>query len=186
MTHQDSPKMSFSGLVKWFDPIKGFGFVIAEGADSDILLHANALRNYGVNSVCDGARITLLAQRTLRGLQAFEVVELLPPEAAQTGVMDTGAEAAATAAGHAPLEPARVKWFDKSKGFGFANVFGKSEDVFVHMEVLRRGGLADLFPGEAVALRIIDGERGRMATVIEPWELAVAELAQDDRAEAEQ
>ena len=42
----------------------------------------------------------------------------------------------------APLEPARVKWFDKAKGFGFANVFGQPEDVFIHIEVLRRSGLA--------------------------------------------
>ena len=45
-----------------------------------------------------------------------------------------------------PLEPARVKWFDKGKGFGFANVFGRDEDVFLHIEVLRRSGLADLAP----------------------------------------
>ena len=64
----------------------------------------------------------------------------------------------------APLEPARVKWFDKAKGFGFANTFGRDEDVFVHIEVLRRSGLADVQPGEALAIRVIDGKRGRMAT----------------------
>ncbi|MDZ7905003.1 MAG: cold shock domain-containing protein, partial [Cypionkella sp.] len=34
-----------------------------------------------------------------------------------------------------PIEPARVKWFDKIKGFGFGNVWGSSEDVFVHIEI---------------------------------------------------
>ncbi|WP_309664250.1 cold shock domain-containing protein, partial [Tabrizicola sp.] len=60
--------------------------------------------------------------------------------------------------------------FDKIKGFGFANVFGKSEDVFIHIEVLRVSGFADLITGEAVALRIVDGKRGRMAVQVVPWE----------------
>ena len=71
-----------------------------------------------------------------------------------------------------PLEPARVKWFDKGKGFGFGNVFGRSEDVFIHIEVLRHSGFADLAPGEAVCLRIVDGRRGRMAVQVVSWEAA--------------
>jgi len=74
---------------------------------------------------------------------------------------------------NAPLQPARVKWFDKAKGFGFANTFGNDEDVFVHIDVLRRSGLADVQAGEAVAIRVIDGKRGRMATEVCGWETAV-------------
>lgn len=156
------------GSVKWFDPAKGFGFIVADGAESDVLLHANALRNFGLNSVCDGARITMRVQRTQRGLQVVEVLDVQAPAEAS----DQGA-AAASGTALAPLEPARVKWFDKVKGFGFANIFGRAEDVFVHMETLRRAGLAELQPGEALALRVIEGERGRMAVAIEPWEAAL-------------
>jgi CspA family cold shock protein len=74
---------------------------------------------------------------------------------------------------NAVLQPARVKWFDKAKGFGFANTFGDEADVFVHIEVLRRSGLADVQPGEALAIRVIDGKRGRMATEVCGWEAAV-------------
>ena len=70
----------------------------------------------------------------------------------------------------APLEPARVKWFDKSKGFGFANVFGKRDDIFLHIEVLRQSGLSDLQPGEALAMRVIEGKRGSMAAEVQAWE----------------
>ena len=73
----------------------------------------------------------------------------------------------------APVVPARVKWFDKAKGFGFANIFGKPEDVFLHIEVLRRSGLADLQPGEALALRVVKGKRGLMATEVGAWESAI-------------
>ena len=62
---------------------------------------------------------------------------------------------------------------DKVKGFGFANIFGKPADVFLHIEVLRQSGLSDVQPGEALAMRVIDGKRGLMAAEVFPWENAV-------------
>lgn len=158
------------GRVKWFDPTKGFGFVIADEGGPDILLHSNVLRNYGQNSVVDAARIAIVVQDTPRGVQAVEVLSIEPPEDAVRPALADFEGIAPDAISTAPLEPARVKWFDKAKGFGFANVFGKPEDVFLHAEVLRRSGLADLLPGEALALRVIDGKRGRMAAEICAWE----------------
>jgi CspA family cold shock protein len=70
----------------------------------------------------------------------------------------------------APFLAARVKWFDKAKGFGFANVFGQSDDVFVHVEVLRRFGLADLQAGEAVVMKVVDGPRGKLAAEVRSWD----------------
>ena len=69
-----------------------------------------------------------------------------------------------------PLEAARVKWFDKAKGFGFANVWGSSEDMFLHVEILRRSGLADLQAGEAIVSRVILGKRGKMVAEVCSWE----------------
>ncbi|MFK7875215.1 MAG: cold-shock protein [Paracoccaceae bacterium] len=161
------------GQVKWFDPVKGFGFVVADGGGPDILLHVNVLRNFGQSSVADGAGIEIDTQATARGIQAIEIVRIDPPEVddesplADIAVLDDASVQAAD------LEPARVKWFDKGKGFGFANVFGKSEDVFLHVEVLRRSGLSDLQPGEALALRVIDGKRGRMAAEVLAWETGI-------------
>ena len=162
-----------SGHVKWFDPVKGFGFVIADEGGPDILLHANVLRNFGQSSVADTARIEIFAQRTDRGVQATEVLRIDPPEQSAASTLTDFEHLDADTLRAAPLEPARVKWFDKAKGFGFANVFGRDEDVFVHVEVLRRSGLADLQPGEALALRVIDGRRGRMATEVCAWEAAM-------------
>lgn len=160
------------GHVKWFDPAKGFGFVVSEDSPSDILLHANVLRNFGQGSVADGAGITVKVQQTQRGVQAVEVMSIEPPAGASFALSDdehlvTPAEIAALA-----MEPGRVKWFDKGKGFGFANVFGRPEDVFIHVEVLRQSGYADLQAGEAIALRIVEGKRGRMAVQVVSWEAA--------------
>lgn len=64
----------------------------------------------------------------------------------------------------------------QGQGLRFANVFGRPEDVFVHVEVLRHSGFADLQAGEAVCLRIIEGKRGRMAVQVVSWEAAVRAL----------
>ncbi|WP_071675438.1 cold-shock protein [Nioella nitratireducens] len=156
-----------TGTVKWFDNVKGFGFIIADAGGPDILLHANVLRNFGQGSVADRSRIQVTIQQTERGVQAQEVLSIEPPEIEddeQPDGMDIEIPEGT------PYLAARVKWFDKAKGFGFANVFGHSEDVFVHMEVLRRFGLADLQPGEAVCLRVVEGPRGQMAAEVRAWD----------------
>ena len=69
-----------SGLVKWFDPVKGFGFVVSGAGGPDILLHVNVLRDFGQNSVAEASRIVVDVQNTERGVQALEVITLEPPE----------------------------------------------------------------------------------------------------------
>ena len=173
MTTDENAIQRVRGRVKWFDPVKGFGFVLADEGGPDILLHANVLRNFGQSSVADRAGVELDVQETARGRQAVQVHAIEPPDEPEgTGLADLD-EVDEEALRNAPLEPARVKWFDKGKGFGFANTFGSAEDVFLHVEVLRRSGLADVQPGEALAIRVIDGKRGRMATEVCGWEAAI-------------
>ncbi|MEM9434100.1 MAG: cold shock domain-containing protein [Pseudomonadota bacterium] len=160
-----------TGQVKWFDAVKGFGFVISDAGGPDILLHANVLRNFGQGSIADGTHVELKVQKTERGLQATEVVSVTPPtdEESAHDLVELSADLE-----NVPLTPARVKWFDTAKGFGFANSYAGADDVFLHVEVLRRCGLADLQPGEAVCLRVVEGERGQMAAEIHAWDYALS------------
>ncbi len=64
-----------AGLIKWFDPAKGFGFILDADGGPDILLHANVLRNFGQGSIADQSRVSVIVQPTARGLQAVEVTE---------------------------------------------------------------------------------------------------------------
>lgn len=175
MTEDDKALQELQGRVKWFDPAKGFGFIVSEDSSSDILLHANVLRNFGQSSVADGSGITVRIQQTQRGVQAVEVLAIEPPEGVVVPLGEEAGQMTPEEVLALPMEPSRVKWFDKAKGFGFANVFGKPEDVFIHVEVLRVSGFADLASGEAVALRIAEGKRGRMAVQVISWEAAMRE-----------
>lgn len=166
------------GLVKWFDATKGFGFIVGDGYDSDILLHANVLRNFGRNSIANGARIVVAVQNTDRGCQATEVLSVETPETSlglETLRQVLGDEVKIDT--DQALLPARVKWFDRSKGFGFVNAFGEAVDIFVHIEVLHACGLAELQPGEAICVRTAAGPRGKMAWDIQVWDQAVDEKA---------
>ncbi|SNT71655.1 cold-shock protein [Paracoccus seriniphilus] len=159
-----------SGQVKWFDPAKGYGFILNSEGGPDILLHANVLRNFGRSSVADQSHVKVWAQPTARGLQASEVIEITPPETDGTAPIADIDTAIIEQLEALPLRPARVKWFDKAKGFGFANIFGYPDDVFIHVEVLRYSGFADLAIGEAVGIRVVEGPRGLMAAQITSWD----------------
>ena len=161
------------GHVKWFDPVKGFGFIVAERGGSDVLLHANVLRNYGQSSVADGTPIWFKAQSTARGLQAIVVVKIESAIGLPINLSEEDNRLTTEELLQLPIQAARVKWFDKSKGFGFANVWGHAEDVFLHVEVVNHSGFADLQAGEAVCLRVTDGKRGKMAVQVLSWDSAV-------------
>ena len=170
------------GHVKWYDAVKGYGFVVPEDGGSDIMVHASCVRAFGKMALTEGARIRLLASRGQRGLNAQEILEI--EEAEGTSDRQGFSESARPTeflgpdVELGPLVPARVKWFDKQKGFGFVNIFGRSEDVFVHMETVRRCGFQDLASGEGMAVRTFRGPRGLMVAELKLWESA---LSVDDK-----
>lgn len=163
-----------TGRVKWFDPVKGFGFIADDAGGADVLLHGNVLRNFGQSSIIEGAVIEVTAVMTARGRQALEVLSVAAAQSESSApIAELETRAEDDLAALPLLLPARVKWFDRNKGFGFANIFGRRGDVYLHLEVLRRGGLSDLLPGEAVGLRVFTAPNGMIAAQIAAWEKAV-------------
>lgn len=174
---QKAEPVVIEGRVKWYDATRGYGFVVSDALDGDILTHANCVRASGRAALPEGAKVRIQAALFDRGWQAVAILDVEPV------VFDGLAEEPSgfvhpDISDAGPVSPARVKWFDRVKGFGFVNIFGSVDDVFVHMEVLRRSSIADLAPGEAVAVRVVAGPRGLMAAEVRPWdEVALAAAA---------
>ncbi len=157
------------GRIKWFDMAKGFGFVVPDNGLADVLLHVTVLRRDGYQTAPEGAEVVCQAQNRARGLQVFRVLSLDESTAVHPAQLPMARThvVAATVGG---FEIVVVKWFNRVKGFGFLTRGEGTEDIFVHMETLRRYGIADLKPGDSLLARFGPGPKGLMAGEVRPLE----------------
>src|SRR6476620_591810 len=159
-----------TGRVKWFDATRGFGFLVSEEVDGDVLLHFSVLREHGRRSVPEGAVIECVPVRLERGLQAKKVLSIdtsaaLPQQPRSSMPASERADRKALAENAGEFEPVEVKWFNRVRGYGFVKRPDESggEDVFVHMETVRISHLPELQPGEMLEARIAPSAKGLTA-----------------------
>lgn len=163
--------VEIAGRIKWFDAAKGYGFIIPDNGLPDVLLHVTTLRRDGFQTAHEGTRIVCEATSRSKGLQVLRVVSM--DESTALHPAEIQSRTRVQVVPKSGYEICVVKWFNRVRGFGFVSRGDGTEDIFIHMETLRRYGIAELKPGDSLLVRFGDGPKGLMAAEVRPLEAAL-------------
>lgn len=156
--------IEISGLVKWFDTGRGYGFIIPDNGMQDILLHLSCLKRDGFDVPLEGARITCEAVERQKGYQCLRVLSVDLSTAIHP--VERKSRAHTNVMASSGWVRAKVKWFNRARGFGFVSEGDDKPDIFVHMETLRKTGIAELQPESWIYVRFGEGPKGNMAAEV--------------------
>ena len=191
------PTREMDAKVKWFNSEKGFGFVALSEGGGEAFLHIRPVEAAGHSSLEPGTTLQVRVGQGQKGPQVTEVTNVdestAEPERPRSGGGGFGGGPRQGGGGFGgprggggfggaprggggfrqevnappPDTPARVKWYDSAKGFGFVSVDGEAQDLFVHRSALMRAGLNELAEGQAVRISKVEGRKGMEVGSIE-------------------
>jgi len=167
--HAASVATELRGTVKWFNAVKGYGFLTPDDGSRDAFLHVTVLRQIGREDIKPGATVTCEATSGPKGMQVLRIIDVdvstcsLAPTPQPMNGHDVEAGEDDDGRG---FVAGVVKWFNNERGYGFVCPQDVERDVFVHAAILRRNGLEQLQPGQTVRIRIGEGPKGLQVTDI--------------------
>ena len=151
-----------SGVVKWFNPEKGFGFVELSDGSGDAFLHGSVLTQGGIAAVQPGETLEVRVGPGHKGPHVTEVLSVDSSTAAPRAPQRSNFRAT-TSNGPSVEETGTVKWFNTQRGYGFITPDGGGTDIFVHVSTLEESGMQGLSEGQTVVVDVVEGQKGREA-----------------------
>ena len=152
------------GTIKWFNVVKGYGFLTPDDGSQDVFLHLTVLRTAGHERIGPGATVECEAVKGAKGMQVLRVVSVdtstMLPEEEDFSSEDTLKNSTNLKGEVSEFLPGTVKWFNNAKGFGFITMPNRSEDIFVHFRAIEGDGFKSLAEGEEVEFELTEGPKG--------------------------
>ena len=153
-----------SGRVKWFEVGRCYGFIIPDNGMQDVLLHLSCLKRDGFEAPLEGTRVICEAVARQKGYQCLRVLAVDTSTAINP--VERRPRTHTTVTPSSAWVRARVKRFNRARGFGFASEGDGAPDIFIHMETLRKTAIVDLQPDTWIYVRFGDGPKGKMAAEV--------------------
>ena len=63
-----------TGVVKWFNEEKGYGFIAPDGGGQDVFVHHSQIKTNGYRTLAEGQHVSFSTESTPKGLHAIDVV----------------------------------------------------------------------------------------------------------------
>ncbi|NML08721.1 cold-shock protein [Sphingobium sp. AR-3-1] len=169
-----------TGVVKFFNGQKGFGFVVRDDGGEDVFVHISAVEQAGLTGLAEGQPLgfTLVdrggkvsaTDLKIEG-EPLPVTDRGPPrEAREPRAGGFGAPAGGDRGGPqrqltGERSSGTVKFFNAMKGFGFIQRDDGQPDAFVHISAVERAGMAALNEGDRLDFELEVDRRGKYAAV---------------------
>jgi CspA family cold shock protein len=163
------------GALRWFDHVRGYGFIVPNEGGDDVLLHNEVLRDFGQNTrLKPGAVLSCEIMQSPKGLMATKILKVLNNAGfiAENLAQNSHYEDDEDMMMQMPIDKSKlkvaiVKWYDERKGYGFAITHEDDHDIMLSRQIIRRLGIRSLYPGDKIRILIDDTARGLIAGYVE-------------------
>ncbi|MEQ7874119.1 cold-shock protein [Sphingomonas sp. ASV193] len=149
------------GVVKFFNPQKGFGFIVRDDGGEDVFVHISAVEQAGLTDLADGQPVEFTLVDRGGRISATDIKIDGEPMAVERAPRETGPQRQLTG----EKATGTVKFFNAMKGFGFISRDDGQPDAFVHISAVERAGLPTINEGDRFEFDIEVDRRGKYAAV---------------------
>jgi cold shock protein len=161
-----------TGVVKFFNGQKGFGFVVRDDGGEDVFVHISAVEQAGLTGLAEGQPLGFTLVDRGGKISATDlkidgeplpVTDRGPPRDRDERPREGGGGQQRTLTGE--KASGTVKFFNAMKGFGFIQRDDGQPDAFVHISAVERAGMTSLNEGDRLNFELEVDRRGKHAAV---------------------